>query len=264
MFGHNGAVAQSWFLLRELVKRDFQGRYAGSLLGFVWSFIQPLFLLALYYVVFGTVLQVRMTEYGTDNFAFALFAGLLPWMAFHEGVLRGATAVTDNAVLVKKLTFPSEILVLAVALGGLLHEAIAGLVFAVLVALSGQLAVGALPLLLIAVPLQVALTLGLGLMLASVNVFFRDTSQLLGLVFNAWFFLTPIVYPLSAVPEGWLRRAIELNPMTILVDLYRRAFFGGGAVPWTQTAWLAPLAVVVLLAGSALFRRLKPTFVDEI
>lgn len=252
-----------WFLLRELVRRDFQGRYAGSLLGFVWSFVQPLFLLGLYYFVFATVLKVPLVGERTENFALFLFAGLLPWMAFQEGVSRGTTAVTDNAVLVKKLTFPSEVLVLAVASAALLHEGIAAAVFLLVVAVLGQLAPLSLPWLLVAVPLQLALTLGLGFFLSSLNVLFRDISQMLGLLLMAWFFLTPIVYPMALVPE-WLQPWIASNPLTVLVSLYRLAFFGGVQVPLWQLAGLGVVSVLCCVGGLALFRRLKPTFVDEI
>lgn len=250
------------FLLKELVKRDFQGRYAGSVLGFVWSFVQPLWTLVLYYFVFSTILQLSPLGERTGNFAFFLFAGLLPWLAVHEGILRGATAITDSAALVKKLSFPSEVLVLAVILAALVHEAIAAGLFLAVLAMAGELSLGSLPVLLVALPLQVALTLGLALLLAAVNVFFRDVSQLLGMVLNAWFFLTPIVYPLALVPErfrGW----VELNPLTALVGLYRHALFGPvGRWPGGVAA-LCGTAVVVLSVGWWTFRRLKPHFVDE-
>jgi ABC-type polysaccharide/polyol phosphate export permease len=150
------------FLLKELVKRDFKGRYAGSVLGFVWSLIQPLWLLLLFSFVFATVMKVSPAGARTDSFGVFLFAGLVPWMAMHEGVLRGSTAITDNAELVKKLRFPSQILVLAVALAALLHEAIALGLFVVVLAVLGELSPLTLPLLGIAVPLQLALTLGWG------------------------------------------------------------------------------------------------------
>lgn len=254
-----------FFLLRELVKRDFQGRYAGSLLGLVWSFLQPVWLLLLFTFVFSTVMAVKIpaADGGTGSFAAFLFSGLLPWMALQEGVSRSSTAITDNSSLVKKLRFPSEVLVLAVVLAALLHEAIAGAVFLGLLATTGELSAGGLPLLLLAVPLQVALTLGLGLLLGSVHVFFRDTAQLLGMVFTGWFYLTPIVYPMTYVPErlqGWVR----LNPLTALVELYRQALLGGRPALVPGTASLAVVSAVVLCAGLWLFSRLKPAFVDEI
>lgn len=251
------------FVLRELVKRDFRGRYAGSLLGFLWSFAQPLWMLVLFNFVFSTVMKVSPAGTRTEHFAVFLFSGLLPWMALQEGVMRASTAITDNANLVKKLRFPSEILVLAVVLAALLHQAIAAAAFLAVLALTGDLAPGGLPMLLVALPLQVALTLGLGLLASAVHVFFRDTAQVLGMVLTAWFYLTPIVYPLLYVPER-LRGWISLNPLTALVELYRQAFLGGRLAAVPGTAALAVAGAVLLSAGFWLFRRLKPAFVDEI
>ena len=252
------------FLLRELVKRDVQGRYAGSFLGLLWSFIQPLWLIVLFTFVFSTVLKVSPVGERTSNFAIFLFGGLLPWAAIHEGVLRSSTAITDNASLVKKLRFPSEILVLAVVLAALVQQAIAATVYiGVLAWADKDWSAGGLPLLLAALPLQLGLTLGLGLLMAAVHVFFRDTSQILGMVFNVWFYLTPIVYPLKLVPpqyRGW----VELNPLTALVGLYRQAFFGGEVAAVPGSAWLVVVTIVVVSTGFWLFRSLKPAFVDEI
>lgn len=251
------------FLLKELVKRDFQGRYAGSVLGFVWSFVQPLWMLLLFTFVFSTVMDISPLGARTDNFAVFLFCGLLPWMAVQEGVLRSSTSITDNASLVKKLRFPSQILVLAVVLAALLHEAIAAGVFVVVLLLLGEGAWEGLPLLALALPLQVALTLGLGLLLGAVNVFFRDTSQILGMLLTGWFYFTPIVYPLALVPEPY-RDWVAWNPLTALVLLYRQAFLGGELALVPGTAALAGSAALVLAAGLLVFRRLKADFVDEI
>ena len=252
------------FLLKELVKRDFQGRYAGSLLGFVWSFVQPLWLLLLFTFVFSTVMQVRIPALAASHIHFAsfLFCGLLPWMALQEGVLRASTSITDNATLVRKLRFPAEVLVLAVILAALLHEGIAAIMFTAVLAAVGDLAWRGLPVLLLALPLQLALTLGLGLLLGSVHVFFRDTAQVLAMVFTGWFYLTPIVYPIEAVPARF-RSLVELNPLTALVELYRQAFLGGTATV-SATLSLALVAAVLLCSGLWLFRRLKTTFVDEV
>ena len=256
-------VRHHLFLLKELVKRDFQGRYAGSLLGLVWSFVQPLWMLLLFTFVFSTVMKISPVGTRTNHFAIFLFCGLLPWMALNEGVVRAATAVTENASLVKKLRFPSELLVLSVVLGALLHEAIAGVIFLIALALLRELSWGGLPLLLVAVPLQVALTLGLGLLLGSLHVFFRDTAQVLGMVLTGWFYLTPIVYPVTLVPErfqGW----IGLNPLTALVGLYRQALLGGELAWVPGTSSLALTAAVLASAGFWVFRSLRPAFVDEI
>jgi lipopolysaccharide transport system permease protein len=258
-------VKRHLFLLRELVKRDFQGRYAGSMLGFAWSFVQPLWLLILFTFVFSKILHIKIVD--ADNpgghFAPFLFSGLLPWIAIQEGVLRSSTSITDNSVLVKKLRFPAEILVVGVVLAALLHEAIAAAVFLVVLAVIGDLVWGGLPMLLLALPLQILFTLGLGLLLSAVQVFFRDTAQLLTMLFTGWFYLTPIVYSLGSVPPR-LRPWIELNPLTPLVELYRQAFLRGHMALVPGTGALAISAAVLLFAGFWLFRRLKVAFVDEI
>ncbi len=253
------------FLIKELVRRDFQGRYAGSLLSFLWSFIQPLWLLLLFTFLFSTVMRIKLEQYGyaTTNFGIFLFAGLLPWMAIQEGVQRSSTAITDNAALVKKLRFPSEILVVSIVLAALVHEAIAAGVFVVVLAVVGQLSVPALAWLALALPLQLTLTVGLGLLLASIHVFFRDTAQIVGMVLSGWFYLTPIVYPLAMVPERF-RPWIEANPLTPLVSLYRAAFLGRPFAPGPAAAGLGLAAVLLPAAGLWLFRRLRPSFVDEI
>lgn len=252
------------FLLKELVKRDVQSRYAGSWLGLLWSFVQPLWMLLLYTFVFSAVLKIPLPDgLRTDNFAAFLFCGLLPWMAIQEGVSRASTAVTDNAALVKKLRFPAEILILSVVMAALIHEAIAGAIFLVALAVTGDLAWQGLPLLLLALPLQVALTLGLGLLLGSVHVFFRDIAQVLGMVLTGWFYLTPIVYPLDMVPER-LQPWIAWNPLTSLVELYRQALLGGRLALVPGMAGLVVAALVLLFAGSRIFARLKASFPDEI
>jgi len=256
-------MRQNLFLLRELVKRDFQGRYAGSALGFIWSFVQPLWLLFLFGFVFGAVMRVPLTGERTDSFGLFLFAGLLPWMAIQEGVQRSSTAITDNSELVKKLRFPSEVLVTAVVLAALLHEAIAAVLFLVALAVMGRFDATGLPLFLVLLPLQAALTLGLGFLVASTQVFFRDTVQVLGMVFTGWFYLTPIVYPVDLVPESF-RPLIEANPLTPLVEWHRQAFFGGGWTWVPGSTTLVVVTVLVAVGGFWTFRRLRPTFADEV
>ena len=177
--------------------------------------------------------------------------------------MRSTTAITDNAELVKKLRFPASVLVLSVVLSAILHQAIAAGVFLVVLGVLGELSWTTLPWLVVAVPLQVALTLGLALLLAPCHVFFRDTGQVLGMVTTAWFYLTPIVYPLSWVPER-LAPWIEANPLTPLVGLYRTALLGR---EWTFGPSFFGLVLAALLAltlGVALFRRVEPSLVDEI
>jgi ABC-type polysaccharide/polyol phosphate export permease len=258
-----GGLGAHLFLLRQLAGRDFQGRYAGSMLGFAWSFVQPVWQLLLFSYVFGLVLRVPLTGEGTARFWVFLFAGLLPWLAVQEGALRGATAVTDNANLVTKHHLRSEVLVMGVVAGALLHQAVAAAVFVVVLALNGELSVGSLPWLLLALPLQVTLTSGLALLAAACHVFVRDTAQVLGMAMNAWFYLTPIVYPVELVPDA-VRGLAYANPLTGVVGLYRSGLFGA-PLPSPSTVMVSAAAGMTVLAiGSVVFGRLRADFADAL
>ena len=252
-----------WFLLKELIKRDLQSRYVGSVLGWLWAIVQPLFQLFLFYFVFSTVLKISLVGERTDNFAAFLFCGLVVWIAVQEGIVRSSTALTDNATLVKKMSFPPEILVITMVVGGVINGGIATLVFAVVLAISGELGTAGLPMLLVALPLQIAMTLGLGLVLCTLHTLFRDTAQIVTMVMTGWFYFTPIVYPLGLVPEpysvwiGW-------NPMTVLVSLYRQALLADELAWVPATGRLAVIAIAMLILGAWMFRRLRYTFVDEL
>lgn len=252
-----------FFLLREFVRRDFESRFAGSMLGVLWSLLLPAWQLLLFSFVFSTVLKISLLGERTGNFGIFLFCGLMPWLALHEGLSRGATAIVENASLVKKIHFPSEILVLAVVLGAVLQQGITTVVFLAVLAYLGELQLAGLPLLLIALPLQVALTLGLALVVATINTFVRDVAQVLGMVLTGWFYLTPVVYPLAQVPEPW-RRLLELNPVTGLVELYRAGFLGGELPGLKALMPLLVAAVLAPIAGLLLFRRAKAHFADEL
>lgn len=256
-------MLRHWFLLRELVVRDLQSRYVGSVLGWFWAIAQPLFQLLLFTFVFSTVMKIPLIGQRTDDFASYLFCGLVVWIAVQEGITRSSTALTDNADLVKKMSFPPEILVLASVLGGFVNGSIATLVFVVVLALLGDLGVGGLPTFLLAIPLQLALSLGLGFFLCSLHTLFRDTAQVVTMFMTGWFYVTPIVYPLSMVPEpyafwiGW-------NPLTVLVEMYRQAILGT-SVEWIDGTWrLVITAGLLLVLGLVLFRRMRYTFADEL
>lgn len=256
--------AGRFFLVREMVRRDLQGRYAGSTLGVLWVFVPPLAQLLLFTFVFSTVIRVPLDSHGPRvGFAAWLFAALLPWMAVQDGLTRSATTITDNASLVKKLSFPRELLVVSVVSAALVHEAMAALVFVAVLIATQTLAPGGLALLLIAIPLQVTLTLGLGLIAAAAHVFFRDLGQILGVVLMVWFYVTPIVYPETLVPQPW-RGWLSWNPLTPLVGLYRQAFFGGDLTVPAGTGGLALAALLLVAAGLGLFVWLESVFADEV
>ena len=251
------------FLLRELVRRDFVQRYAGSVLGLAWTFIQPIWTLVLLSFVFSIIMRLPLDSEPTERFWVFLFCGLLPWMAVHEAVMRSTTVITEHAEMVKKIRFPSEILLVSVATSALIQEAISLAIFITALLMVGEMVWTNLHILVFALLIQTVLMLGLGFFMAAVHVFFRDTSQVLGLAMNAWFYLTPIVYPLAIVPDEYVHYA-QLNPLTILVEMYRNALLGGEA-RWVSGLPLLLVTTAVAFGGGLwVFRRLKPGFADEI
>jgi lipopolysaccharide transport system permease protein len=251
------------FLLRELVVRDLRARYTGSAFGFVWAFLNPIWQLVLFNLVFSIILRIPLVGERITSFPAFLFAGLLPWMAFSEGVSRGATSILDNAQLVKKMRFPSQVLVLSVVVSALVHAAVALGLFGILQAVRGELTLAHLPWLLVGVAGQLALTVGVALLVAALQVYLRDVQHTLGLVLSALFYVTPIVYPVGLVPErlrGWL----AANPLTTVVTLYRSVLISSDPPSLAAVGALAGFAAAFLGLGAVVYRRLAGGFADEL
>lgn len=251
------------FLLRLLVARDLQARYAGSLLGFFWAFANSLWQLVLYSLVFSGIMRIRLSGEGTDNFPYFLFSGLLCWMAFNEGAQKGTQVVVENAELVKKLHFPSEILVLATTVSALAHMSIAFVVFFFIRLFSEGIGWAAGPTFLLALASQFALTAGISLFLASGYVFLRDLQHAVALIFSALFYLAPIVYPISLVPDRY-KWAIEANPLSTILAAYRAFLVRSEPPPIGDVTILLAVSLVTLGLGLTAYRRLARRFSDEL
>jgi len=262
MTTRNGTIASKAFLLKEMVIRDVRSRYAGSSLGILWAFAHPVLWMLLYTGVFSLVLRVPVDP-NYASFPEFLMAGLLPWMAIQEGIARSASVLVDNASMVKKTVFPVETLVLSVVLAAVVNELIALVIFAVYVGLVGHLSLAWLPLVIPALLLQIAMTFGLGCIAATMTAFVRDTAHAVGIALTVVFYATPIVYPASLVPER-LRPILEANPVSHLVDLYRRAFTLHAPPSAGSILYLTLFCGVVALLGAALFARARPHFADLI
>ncbi|MGD8327796.1 MAG: ABC transporter permease [Acidobacteriota bacterium] len=255
-------IDRNRFLLVELVRRDIEQRYRGSALGLLWSFVEPAWQLLLFTFVFSLVLRVGLPGEATDSFPIFLFAGLIAWSPLRNGAERATTAIVDSAAMIKNHRFPASLFVVAAVLGEVVHGAIAALIFVAVLLVVGGLAVWNLALLLLAMPLQALLAVGIALPASAVQVYARDVRRGIGLAMNTWFYLTPVVYPVALVPDRF-RWAINANPMTGLVSLYRTAFLGG-EVLWQPILALIVETAAVLLLGWLTFHRLEPGFVDEI
>jgi lipopolysaccharide transport system permease protein len=256
-------VSRSGFLLRELVTRDIKARYTGSLFGFLWAFVNPLWQLVIYSIVFSSILRIELTGEATQSFPAFLFAGLLPWMAFSEGVSRGTACLVENGELIKKHAFPAELLVASVTLSALVHEAIALALFAAVRGVQGGLIWSHLPALLAGLSLQVLLTFGLALLLAAAYIYFRDIQHGLGLALQAVFYLTPMIYPMALVP-GRFRWAVEANPLSTVVALYRAFLLGSSTPPLSAIGWLVAISFALFASGLFVFRRFSRYFADEL
>lgn len=211
-------------LIFQFTKREIEGRYKGSYLGLLWSFITPLIMLLVYTFVFGIVFKARWPhERGGDSlaeFALVMFAGLMPFLAFAEPVGRAAGIITNVPNFVKKVVFPLQILPVAVVGAALYHVGI-GLFITICASL---LVHGSLPWTCILAPLSllplVLLGLGVTWLIASLGVYLRDVGYIVGVVLQVLNFATPIFYPLTAIPEPY-RAWMILNPLTSMIDLVR-------------------------------------------
>ncbi|ABB57156.1 ABC transporter permease [Synechococcus elongatus] len=247
-----------------LVRRELEAQYQGSVLGNAWPLLNQLSQLLIYTYIFSMILKTRpaLASLGDSTMGYGLwlFSGLLPWIAFTNGFSRAATAVIRQPNLVKKVVFPLGLLPLVDPGVALVESAFGTLVLLAATAIAGVNLQGALWLPLLWLP-QFLLTAGLAYLLAGLTVYLRDIPQIVGVSLNLWFYLTPIVYPLTLIPEplrGWL---LTLNPMAQLVELYRSTLF---EQQFQSELWFqfTAIALVLFWAGRRCFQRLQPGFSD--
>lgn len=246
------------------VRREYQLRYRGTMLGIAWTVLQPLAMILIYTVIFSQVMKAKLPGVeGGFSYSIYLCAGIITWGLFAEIIQRSQSVFLDNANLLKKLSFPRLTLPVIVVATALLNFSIIFSLFLAFLLVSGNLPgsaiVGMIPLLAV----QVLFAVALGVTLGVLNVFFRDAGQLSGLLLQFWFWATPIVYPASILPE-WLRPWMNLNPMFHLMQGYQGIFVAGQWPAWQNVALVALVAVVLALYALNLFRRHAGEIVDEL
>jgi len=246
------------------VKREFQTKYRNSMLGAAWNIINPLAMIVVYTVIFSQIMQAKLP--GVDStFAYGIYlcAGILTWGLFAEVVGRSQTMFIENANLLKKISFPRITIPVIVVLNGGLNFGIVIALFVGFLVLSdhfpGWVLVAVVPL----VALQIAFAIGLGMVLGVLNVFFRDVGQFFGVFLQFWFWLTPIVYPASILPEG-VAHYMSYNPMAPLMAAYQGIFFNHTWPQW-HTLWpISTAALLLCLLGLRLFKKNAGEMVDEL
>jgi len=255
-----GAVWRFRELLQVLVMRDLQVLYKQALLGAGWAILQPVFAVIIFSIIFGFI--VRMPSEGVPYPLFA-FAGVLPWTYFAEAVRRSGVGLVTDAELVRKIYFPRLIMPLANVVSPLVDFCIAFVVLLIVMAFYGiapNVKMLVIPFLMIVAAL---LALSIGLWLAPINVRFRDIKHTLPFMIQIWMYASPIVYPLSLVPEQW-RVLYSLNPMVGVIEGFRWAVFGQGEPNFMALGMSAGIIVVLLAGGLVFFRRMERTFADVI
>ena len=248
-------------LLGTMVRRDIGARFAGSSLGGLWTLINPAITLALYTLVFTYIYRVGKVE-GEFGFTEFVFCGLWPWMAFQEACQRSVSAIVDNANLVKKLQFPSELLVFSVILSSFVTHGTGFFIFLLALMLwKGSVSVLSVALLPAPIVLHIVLASGLGMILACCNVFFRDVGQLTTAAFNIWFFLSPVVYAPSLLPKAF-QPILRWNPIAPILGLYRSLILSHDFSVTLELGYCVFVAILLFWLGVFTFRRCRGFFAD--
>lgn len=252
-------------LIREMVNREIQGRYRGSVFGIVWSMITPLLMLGIYTFVFGFIFKSRWIandgEASTWEFSVILFSGLIIFQIMADTLTRAPTLIIDNANYVKRVVFPIEILII-VSIGNALFHALISIIvlMPILFIVFGQLHFTILWAPIVLLPFLI-LICGLGWILCSLGTYLRDIGQFIGTAVTALLFLSPIFFPPTALPD-WLQPWLNLNPLTTPVTQLREVMIFGHHPDFVSLAIYSGISVGIGLAGYAWFQKTRKGFSD--
>ncbi len=255
-------------LLKTLVQRDLAARYKGSVLGNLWPLLNQLSQLLIYTYVFSIILKVRLpaNNLPENSFTFGLwlFAGLVPWIAFTSGFMQAANVVVGQPNLVKKVVFPLSLLPLVPVLSAFIESTFGLMALIVMLAISSDTLHPTLFLLPLVWVTQLLFTAGLGYLTSGFTVFLRDIPQSLIVLVNLWFYLTPICYPATVIPEQWRELVFWLNPMAAIAETYRDIILVGEINHPGEWAVATLISLVIFGLGFWSYQRLRPAFADVI
>jgi lipopolysaccharide transport system permease protein len=249
-------------LIQTLVMRELKARYRGSVLGYFWSFINPLLLLLIYTFVFRIV--IRNDDPDAQPYALFMFVGILPWTWFSASLNEAASSLIANGNLIRKVLFPAEVLPIVSVLANMVHFFL-GLPILAVFLLWYQKPIEAVELLWfpVAVVVQLVFTTGLALILSALTVHFRDIKDILSNLLTFWFFATPIIYTWKMMDDMGYMRYLNLNPFTHLAITYQEIlFFDGPVGHWKWLLVLGGMSVLLFLAGYWLFDRLRDSYAE--
>ncbi|MGN0580162.1 MAG: ABC transporter permease [Ruminococcus sp.] len=246
-------------MIASLVRKDLKGRYKGSVLGFLWTFINPLLQLGVYTLVFQMLLKNPM-----ENYYMHLFVALVPWIFFSSALTTGSKAVLGQANMVKKIYFPREVMPISYATSSFVNMLLSFvIIFAVLIISPIKIH----PLLLLWLPyimfFQYFLVVGVTMITSSVTVYLRDLEHIMSVLTQAWMYASPVVYPIDYIPERY-RNIYLLNPMSPIILAYRDVLYFGKCPETKIIILIAAESTVVLIAGFLIFHKLKKHFAEEL
>lgn len=242
-----------------LVRKDLRGRYKGSVLGFLWTFINPLLQLMVYTMVFSVIMKN-----GIEKYYIYLFVALIPWIFFSSSITSGCSSIISSKEMVKKIYFPREVLPISTVTSGFINMLYCFIViFAVLLIARIGFNIYAILCLPIIMIVEYFLALGFALIFSALTVYFRDLEYILGIITMAWMYLTPVLYSIDSVPEE-LRSILMMNPMSPVIIAYRDILYYK-QVPQLETL-ISALAVglIACVLGYLIFHKLQKHFVEEL
>ena len=271
--GASGSVTEALFtfydrrwLMAYFIRRQLSQSYRSSFLGFGWMILTPLMLVALYTLIFSEIVGLRFQTVEGDstlNFGLYLYCGLIPFLAFSEALSQSVRSIKDNATLIQKVVFPAEILPLTTAITGFVtHTVGLGVLIAIVTVLEQRLhwTIAVLPLIMV---LQLLFTLGLCYLGAVIGVYLPDVRETVRAMVRAMFFVTPIIWPVSIVPDH-LRFIVTYNPLAFLVGSYRDLVLNGEVPNAASILWFALVAGALFAGGFVVFVKNKQRFADLI
>ncbi len=246
-------------MIYSLVKRDLRGKYKGSVLGFMWTFVNPLLQLLVYNMVFSIIMKA-----GVEKFYLYLFVGLIPWLFFSAAITGGSTSIIAQKDLIKKIRFPREIIPISFVTSQFVNMLLSFIVVIIVSVVSGvRPTIGGILCLPIIMMVEYLMALGIALISSSLTVYFRDLEHILAIVAMAWLYATPICYPVEMVPAEYLP-IYNLNPVTPIVNAYRDVLYWG-RTPDLRTLLLAVLiGIVTVFLGVIIFGKLQRRFAEEL
>ncbi len=246
-------------MIFSLVRKELRGRYKGSILGFLWTFINPLLQLVIYTIVFSTILRSDVEKY----YLF-LFVAFIPWMFFQTAITGGASCIIAQKGMVTKIYFPREVIPISYVTSGFVNMLYCHvIVFMVVIFSRITIKPSALLYLPIIMLIEYTMALGIAMLSSSITVYFRDCEHILGIVSMAWMYLTPIMYSVEIIPEKYVPLFL-LNPMTSVITGYRDILYYG-RVPELRTLISAAIfGILILIIGGVVFSKLKKHFAEEL